>query len=287
VETDEEGRSVLRFGNGVNGRSLPEGAVVHCTYQVGRGLDGNVGADRLRYFDADAYSAVSACWNPFGVTNGRAPEPVAEIVRRVPEAYRARQLRAVTVQDYVDRAEELDEVARAAAQYRWTGSWRTVRVAIDPAGTTTLEAGVIERVAEHLNAVRLIGEDLEIRPPRFVPLQVEIRLCIHPGYWPEDVRTVLEEAFSTGYTADGRRAFFHPDQWTFGQALYASQVLGAAQAVEGVDHVIEVRLRRWNAATPGFRDRIDVRSNEIILVDNDPDHLERGFIAFDIQGGRR
>jgi hypothetical protein len=96
VETDELGVSRLRFGNGVNGMALPENAAVTCNYQVGRGSAGNVGADSLTGFN-DAGLGVNRVWNPFDVTNGRDPEPVAEIIRRVPEAYRCRQLGAVTL----------------------------------------------------------------------------------------------------------------------------------------------------------------------------------------------
>ncbi len=287
VETDEEGRSLLRFGDGTNGKKLPEDATVHCTYQVARGLDGNVGADSLRDFAKGAFSAVDSCWNPFDVTNGRDPEPVDEVIRRVPEAYRYRQLRAVTLKDYVDRAEELPGVSRASARYMWTGSWRTVRVTIDPVGTTTLTPGLREGVARALDAVRLIGEDLEIRPPRFVPLDILVSLCVAPDHWPENVHFVLEQEFSDGYTPDGRKAFFHPDRWTFGQGLWASQIIGRAQSVEGVDHVISVKMRRWNEATPGTPDLIEVRPNEILQVRNDPDHMERGFITFDLKGGRQ
>jgi predicted phage baseplate assembly protein len=287
VETDEEGRSLLRFGDGTNGRRLPEGAEVHCVYQVARGLDGNVGADSLRSFDAGAFPAVGSCWNPFDVVNGRDPEPVEEIIRRAPEAYRRRQLRAVTLKDYVDRAEEHPGVSRAAARYMWTGSWRTVRVTVDPVGTTTLAPELRAEVARYLDAVRLIGEDLEVRPPRFVPLDILVSLCVAPDYWPQDVRFVLEQEFSDGYTPDGRRAFFHPDNWTFGQGLWASQIVGWVQSVEGVDHVTGVSLKRWNEATAGTPDLIEVRPSEILQARNDPDHMEKGSIKFDLKGGRR
>jgi Baseplate J-like protein len=290
VETDEEGRSLIRFGNGVNGRKLPPDAIVHCSYQVGRGLDGNVGADTLVNFDASFDPLLAGDvrgWNPFDVINGLDPEPVAEIIRRVPEAYRYRQLRAVTLQDYVRRAEEVPEVSRAAARYAWTGSWRTVQIAIDPVGTTTFDDELRRRIARHLDAVRLIGEDLEIRPPRFVPLDIRIAICIDPEHWPEDVRFVLEQEFAEGYTPDGRLGFFHPDLWTFGQELHASQLLGRVQAVEGVEHVISVTMKRWDAPTPGTDAILAVRGNEIIRVRNDPDHMEEGFIQFDLQGGRQ
>ncbi|MEW6417499.1 MAG: baseplate J/gp47 family protein [Nitrospirota bacterium] len=288
VETDEIGKSLIRFGNGINGKELPEGAVVHCTYQIGKGLDGNIGADKLINFDKTVFSEIEECWNPFDVTNGRAPEPVEEIIRRVPEAYRFRQLRAVTLKDYVDRAEELDEVSRASARYMWTGSWRTVQIAIDPVGTTELKDEVRKKIARHLDAVRLIGEDMEIRPPRFVPLKINVSLCIHPDYWPEDIKYVLEQEFSDGFTPDGRMGFFHPDLWTFGQELRTSQIIGRVQAVKGVDHVISVAMKRWGEVTSGEEGIIKVRPNEIIQVKNDRDHMEKGFIFFDdIKGGRQ
>lgn len=293
VETDEEGYSVIRFGNGVNGKSLPEAAEVLCGYQQGKGLDGNLGADRLVRFDsatpasAPVGTDVAACWNPFDADNGRGPEPAVEIIRRVPEAYRARQLRAVTLDDYRRRAEEVPGVARAAASYAWTGSWRTVRIAIDPLGTDTLEDGLRLAVAHHLETVRLLGEDLEIRPPRFVPLDIVVKLCAAPGYWPEDLKYVLEQEFSDGWTPDGRPGFFHPDRWTFGQGIHVSQILGRVQQVQGVDHVVSLELKRWNDAGAAADQVEGLRPNEIILVRNDPDHRERGFIDFFVGGGRQ
>ncbi len=285
VETDEEGWSVLRFGDGVNGRRVPGGEEVRATYQVGRGLDGNVGADSLVFFDAVAFPAFVSVRNPRDVTDGTAPEPPEEIVRRAPEAFRRRQLRAVTLADYVSRAQEVPGVARAAAAYRWTGSWRAVRVTVDPANALELDDELAAAVFHHLDAVRLIGDDLEVRGPRFVPLKVTVRVCIHPGYWPRDVRLLLEAEFSTGYAPDGSPAFFHPDRWTFGQPLRASEIVAVAQKVEGVHHVIAVDLRRLYDPVPAGQ-TIEVGPSEVLLVENDPDHYERGVIRFELEGGR-
>jgi len=302
VETDEEGFSTIRFGNGVNGKELPEDAEIHCTYQVGDGLAGNIGADRLINVDgtvqpfekleagvitATLDGAIVRVANPFDVKNGRAPEPPSAIIRRVPEAYRLRQLRAITLQDYVRRAESLPGVSRAAARYAWTGSWRTVQITIDPIGTTVLGDDTRAKVAHALNAVRLIGEDLEIRGPRFVPLEIHVSLCAGLDYWREDLAAILEQEFSDGWTPDGRMGFFHPDRWTFGQSLEASQIIGRVLEVEGVEHIISVRMRRWNGPS-AFSDEIaGVAFNEILQVVNDPDHQDTGFIDFDVQGGRR
>ena len=77
---------------------------------------------------------------------------------------------------------------------------------------------------------------------------------------------MLEQEFSDGYTPDGRLGFFHPDAWTFGQTLHASQILGRLEQVPGIAFARSVRLGRWDAPTPGKRDRIDVGPNEIIQV---------------------
>jgi hypothetical protein len=287
VETDENGWSVIRFGNGINGMPLPGDAIVTCIYQIGRGPDGNIGADKLKNFDNKTYQEISSCWNPFDVTSGQDQEPVEQIIRRVPEAYRLKQLRAVTLKDYVNMVEQIPGVAQAAARYAWTGSWRTVQIAVNPLGTCTLDDNLKGAVVGYLDAVKLIGEDYEIRPPEYVPLEIHVVFCVHPDYWPKDVKAMVEQEFSNGYTADGRMGFFHPDLWTFGQDLRASQIVGRVQWVQGVDYVVSVQMNRWNESTPGTPDVIKVRPNEIIQVINDPDHMEKGFIDFTAEGGRQ
>jgi hypothetical protein len=302
VETDEYGFSAIRFGHPPNGEPPPPASFVATVYQVGIGSEGNVGTDSLRSFDRALFPAVQRAWNPFDAVDGRDPETPDVIRRRAPEAYRARQLRAVTLQDYRERAEELSFVQRAAASYDWTGSWRTVRITVDPLGGTTLTDEQLDELADYLNAVRLIGEDLEIRPPVFVALDIQLVVCAHPSFWPEDLTAVLEEEFSDGYTGDGRLGFFHPDNFTFGQILHSSQIIGRALEVPGVDRVLKLSIRRWDQAggptnsvlvinpedLPTSEDlKIEVGANEIILVANDPNALEDGRMAIRVEGGRR
>jgi hypothetical protein len=288
VETDELGDSIIRFGNGINGNRLPDLAQVLVHYQTAFGPDGNLGADTVtRIVSGPPLLNHASCWNPFDVTNGRAPEPVEKIIRRAPEMFQFRQLRAITLDDYVRRAEELPEVSRASASYGWTGSWRTVRIGIDPTGGIILDDRLRRRLANHLDAVRLLGEDLEIRSPIFVPVEIHVSLCVTPDYWPQDLRFIIEQEFSTGFTPDGRMAFFHPDAWTFGQALYASQIFGRLRAIPGVEHVLAITMKRWNDPTGKSAEVIPVQFNEIILVNSDPDHMEEGFMDFDLQGGRQ
>ncbi|MEO7244842.1 MAG: baseplate J/gp47 family protein [Rubrivivax sp.] len=300
VETDERRQSVLRFGNGSNGRVPAPGAVVHARYQIGVGSAGNIGADQLvnvQPLTGALMGAVTATTNPLDVKDGRDPEPAERVRRNAPEAFRARQLRAVTLADYVKRAEEVSGVSRAVARYAWTGSWRTVRIAIDPAGfsavgdarSDALWDELRPRVADHLEAVRLIGEDLELRPPRYVPLEIHVNVCAGEAYWREDLRFVLEQEFSDGWTSDGRRGFFHPDAWTFGQDLHRSAIEGRIARIAGIEHVVRITMKRFSAPLRGRpgAELLEIGFDEVVLLANEPDHLERGLIRFEIQGGRR
>ena len=103
-------------------------------------------------------------------------------------------------------------------------------------------------------------------------------------------------------TSDGRPGFFHPDAWTFGQSLHASQVIGHALRVTGVDRVLSLSMRRWDAGSGGglvtvtltpdmmpetVTAKIAVGAFEIVEVNNDPGRLETGRIQFEILGGRQ
>ena len=298
VETDEEQVSRLRFGDGINGAPLPPDAIVTCRYQTGQGEAGNVGADRLTASSVD----VAAVWNPFDVTNGREPEGRDDIARRAPEAYRAVQKRAVTLADYAKAAEGIAGVSHARARYAWCGSWRAAQVVIDPIGGGDLSVDLVDRLETALDALRLIGDDVEIRAAAYVPLDIELVLCANPAYWIEDLRAELEAEFSDAWTADGRPGLFNPDVWTFGQSLHASKVIGRALAVQGLDRVLQLSMRRFNPGAGGGLvtvtidpadmpiaqvSMLPIGPFEILVVANDPDRLERGRIVFDIRGGRK
>ena len=138
--------------------------------------------------------------------------------------------------------------------------------------------------------MRLIGEDLELRPPRFVPLEIRVVGLRRRGYWREDLRFVLEQEFSDGYTSDGRRGFFHPDEWTFGQALHRSAIEGRLHRVAGIEHVVshhDEALQRAGAGRAGRRGAGDGLRRGRAAAPTTPITSSAGCIRFDVQGGRQ
>jgi predicted phage baseplate assembly protein len=296
VETDEYGASLIRFGNGINGKKLPNDAEVQCRYQIGLGQSGNVGADQIRII-SQGYSwgsKIRRFWNPFNVVNGREPESLEEIRRNIPEAFTHKQYRAVTVNNLIDdyelRAEELSEVSKALATYRWMGSWRIVQLHIDPSESVEVTPELERNILLHIDSVKLIGDHVVINSAKYTPLEIKVSVCIHPNYWIEDIRYQIEAEFTSGYTPDGRKGFFNPDSWTFGQMVEKSQIIGRIQAIEGVDHVIDgnpnsIIIKKWleSSSTPN---EIIIQPNEIIQVMNNPNQIEKGFMFLDFKGGR-
>ena len=69
---------------------------------------------------------------------------------------------------------------RAAGTRSSSGSTRSPRRTSSPRpdGRIGLEPGFEARVRAHLTRFRLAGYDLELRPPTFVPLELEIEICV-------------------------------------------------------------------------------------------------------------
>src|SRR5262249_13848819 len=128
-------------------------------------------------------------------------------------------------------------IQRAAATFRWTGSWHTVFVTADRLGGPAVPEGFESDLRRRLERYRMAGYDLEVDAPRFVSLEVEMEVCARPDYFRGQVRQALLELFSARVLPDGRLGVFHPDNFTFGQPVYLSRLYAAAQAVPGVASV--------------------------------------------------
>ena len=125
------------------------------------------------------------------------------------------------------------------------------------------------------------------RDPVYVSLDVEISVCVEPGYFRSDVRQALLQELGKGTLSDGRQGFFHPDAFTFGQSVYLSQTYERAMAVDGVASVEVKRFRRYGkAANSELEDGVLRASDlEVVRLDNDPSFPENGLLTLTLAGG--
>lgn len=213
-----------------------------------------------------------------------------EVRLYAPQAFRT-QKRAVTAADYSFVASLHPEVQKAEATLRWTGSWHAMFITVDRKDGLKVDESFESELLDFINRFRLAGHDIEIEPPVSVPLDIIVTVCVSEGYFRDRVKQSLLEAFNSRDLPDGRRGFFHPDNFTFGQPVYLSQVISTAMRIPGVMWVDlsgeENRFQRWgeSAHKEVEEGRITMGRLEIARLDNDPSAPENGKIEFIMEGG--
>ena len=92
------------------------------------------------------------------------------------------------------------------------------------------------------------------------------------------LHAVLRDAVGSGVLPDGRLGAFHPDNFTFGQPVYLSRIVAAAQAVEGVEAVSAPNVPAPGSPDPASLEDgvIPIGRLEIAQLANDPNFRERG-----------
>lgn len=291
VETDNERRSHLRFGDGELGGAPRPGASFSANYRIGSGRSGNVGAEsiaRLVLANTSLSGIAIGVRNPLPASGGTDPEDIAEARLNAPRAFRKHLERAVIAADYAELAQRDPQAQRAAAELVWTGSWYEVDVAIDPFGGAPAPAALLASVADRLQRYRRMGHDLHVEPAVYVPIDLGLEVCVLPGYDRGQVKAELLRRFGTRALAAGGLGYFHPDRLSFGEPLRLSHIVATAQAVAGVESVRVCRLQRLFEPANGELDAglLALAGHEIARLDNDPNHPERGKLDIRMLGGR-
>lgn len=289
VEVEEDGTARLRFGDDNLGQEPDEGTRFEAVYCIGNGRSGNVGAETVLHI-VSSDSGIISVRNPMPATGGIDAESIEEVKLYAPQAFRT-QKRAVTAEDYAAVTMLHPDVQKAVATLRWTGSWHAMFITVDRRGGRVVDDAFEAELVDFVNGFRLAGHDLEIEPPVFVPLDIIMTVCVQEGFFKDKVKQALLETFSARDLPDGRRGFFHPDNFTFGQPVYLSKVISTAMKVPGVMWVDlsgkEDMFQRWGEVSHNEVDKgqITIGRLEIARLDNNPSAPENGKIEFIMGGG--
>ena len=301
MEIDDQGAATVVFGQGGSGSSgeqfgmrPPEGAVITASYRIGGGAIGNVGADTL--VQPHPPEAAPANWlisvtNPLAATSGRDLESRDHARRFAPAGFK-QPLVAVTTTDYQSRVQDFTNpdgslpVQRANAAFRWSGSWLSVTLGVDPAGAESLSSQLRTDLLSYVDGVRLAGYDLDVTGPTYVPIDLAIGICIVAGFLPAAVEQGILQVLSNGDLPGGGKGFFHPDNFSFGDGVYVSRLNAAIMSIVGVGSARITRLARLHAANPDADTQLNlgqgflaIGSNEIVQLDNDCNFPERGVLS--------
>lgn len=286
VEVEHDGSTRLRFGDDTHGRRPETGTLFSARYRVGNGRSGNIGAEAMAHV-IHLDPAVTGVRNPLPAVGGTDMEDAATLRRRAPQAFR-RQERAVTPEDYAEVTERHADVQRAAATLRWTGSWHTVFITVDRDGGLPVDAGFEANLTRHVDRYRMAGHDTEFNDPVYVSLELELLVCVLPGHFRSDVQAGLLAVLGSRVLPDGSTGLFHPDQLSFGQTVYLSQIYAAARQVTGVASVNATVFQRQGIADPKYLQDgfMALARLEIPRLDNDANFPEHGVLRLQLFGGQ-
>jgi hypothetical protein len=289
AEIDDDGIAHLRFGEGELGRAPEAGESFSATYRIGNGIAGNVGSEAIDrvVFRTGAIPGIRPR-NPLSAQGGVEPEPIAEVQSFAPGTFRKQLERAITADDYARLAERNPKVQRAAATLLWTGNHFEAHVAIDPLGTETPDPQMLAEIQGHVHRYRRVGHDVIVVPATYVSLYISMTICVLPNYLRGHVEAALLDVFSDRVLASEARGFFHPDNLTFGDNIYLSKLVAAAQSVTGVQSVVVNRLERLFQGANGEIESgvLEIGALEVARLDNDPSVPENGTLVLTLRGGR-
>jgi hypothetical protein len=288
VEIETDGTAYLRFGDQTHGMRPDAGSVFSASYRVGNGVRGNVGAEAIAHILIDN-QAIVGVRNPLAAQGGVEPETIEDVRQKAPWAFRTQE-RAVTLDDYAQVAQRDHAIQRAAASFRWTGSWRSVFLTVDKAGGGPVSRNFTQQLLQRMDRYRMAGYDMEVDGPQYVPLEIDMTVCVPPDYFRSDVKAALLTVFSNRVLPDGRLGVFHPDNFTFGQPVYLSPLYAEAMAIEGVSYVQVTLLQRQNRPDPQglaiLAGKLEMERLEIARLDNDPSFPEHGVFRLTMEGGK-
>jgi hypothetical protein len=229
------------------------------------------------------------------------------------------QKRMVAINDYALRLREHPLVADAHAWTEWSGSWFTLHLAVIAAADIELDSSTSlddygddmqlkisnfhERLGlrspdfeatrlpsmrmilrPYIDAFRMAGQEVIMRDPFYVGIYMSISVKVGENFFQSEIRHEIARALGQG--PDG---FFRPGKHGFGEDLYASDVIEALMAIDGIKHVC---LNRFKRIGNQFHDRVEagfiiLDGLEVARCDNQPGEPKQGYYRLMLHGGRK
>ncbi len=242
TRTEDDGATVLQFGDGRSGATLPSGrGNVSATYRVGAGVAGRVRGATLTSA-LDRPPGLRAVTNPLPATGGADPEGVEVARENAPSTVRTFG-RAVSLTDVSDLIRASGEVAKAQSVALWDGLDHAVHV------TIALQAGGIagdadlRRLGAALQAARDPGSRVSIGDHRPLPVVLRATIAV-------DARRVRNDVLAAARLAVLDALSF--DRALLGTPLHLSDLYRVIQDVPGV---LSSDIDELQAKRPADRDR--------------------------------
>ncbi len=278
TQTTDDGKTILRFGDGRTGARLPTGRDnIHATYRKGIGQDGLVKTQQLTLLMSKPLG-VKGVTNPLAADGAENPESLGQARTNAPLTVLTLD-RVVSLKDYEDFCRAFAGIAKALATWTWDGQQRSIFLTI--AGPDGAAVGKQSSVYTNLvAALKNAGDPLvPVRVKTYRPafFRVSGKVKVHPDYQAAKVVEEVEQELRRAFSFDSR---------AFGQPVMMSEVISVMQSVSGIiaidvdrfhlleTHVLPIKghhlQARLLADLPTGASGVETQAAELLTLDPRP-----------------
>jgi predicted phage baseplate assembly protein len=231
LREDDQGKTHVTFGDGVNGARLPTGINnIVASYRYGAGAEAPPPETLTSVLTP--VPGLKGVRNPISPTGGADADPPAKLATLAPRSVLTFN-RAVSLDDYAAIAAGAAGVTQAVADFAFDPVSQRPQVTLWVAG----DDGALAAATTKVTAVAVPNQPLNIQPAKPVEAGLSLAYVRDPRY--------ADDAVQAGLT----RALLDPDSGLLGvnvigigQAVYDSQISAACLAVPGVVAIEDVEL---------------------------------------------
>ncbi|MCS6297262.1 MAG: putative baseplate assembly protein [Nitrospira sp.] len=245
---DDEGRTTIRFGDGITGARLPTGQNnVRAEYRKGTGLGGLVRAGQLSLLMSRPLGLKDVV-NPEAAQGAEDPESRDDARTNAPLTMLTLD-RAVSLQDYEDFSRTFSGVAKAQAVWVWDGRKRSIFLTVAGSDGELLDedGSVITKLKESLRTYGDPFVAFTVKAYRQAWFEIAGTVTIDPDHVSDVVMEAISADLQQRYSFAAR---------AFGQPVALSEVIAAIQAVPGVVAVDLDRFARTDQSLPAIQPRL-------------------------------
>lgn len=253
VEFTANDRSVITFGNDINGKIPLTNADIKIEYRRSRGSAGNLPPNSIVGFestvlpDTRSIASIVVTSNTSATVGGTDSESIEAMKANIPLSFRVQE-RAVSLTDYRDLTLSVPGVAKAVAVY---DSPDVLIYAVSPQGdyqsrtstqnSITLETSLATSISSYLANRSVVGVPYAVQGSVTIkPARISARVNVLDGYIQEKVKNDVQSAIAELFTFDN---------CSFGMQISLGTLYRAILAVKGVDYVTVSQFTLTTGAT--------------------------------------
>lgn len=226
LRQSDDGKTTVRFGDGVNGARLPTGVEnVAARYRIGTGQGGMVKAAQVSLL-MDRLLGLKSVLNPQPPSGAEDPETLERARASAPKTVLTLD-RIVSLRDFEDFARAFSGIAKAVATWLWDGEKRIVHVTIAGEGGTSLDATdkIYQNLIDAMDRARDRNQPMRIDSFKARKCRLVARVRVDPAFEQDAVFSAVKAQVAEDFSFEARE---------LGQALASSQILMTMQQVSGV-----------------------------------------------------